>query len=85
MRWHNGGTSTPTATWYNPSGTITINHTLTSGDTMKLIKSNDTFTLYCNDESLGSCTPNYDVYYIGFTSADNNRPFGYKELKILGS
>ena len=83
MRWHNGGTSTPTATWHNPSGTITINHTLTSGDTMKLIKSNDTFTLYCNDESLGSCTPNYDVYYIGLTSADGNRPFGYKDLKII--
>lgn len=85
QRWHNAGTSTPTSQWYTPSGTTTITNTITVGDTMKLVKNNNTFSLYCNDELISATTPGYDVYYIGLTSADNNRPFGYKELKILGS
>ena len=85
MRWHNAGTSTPTTSWYAPSGQTSISHTLTSGDEMKLTLSNGTWSLYCEDELIGTATPNYDVYYIGLTSADNNRPFGYKELKIAES
>lgn len=81
-RWHNGGTSTPTTTWYTPSGTTTISHTLEAGDKMKLIKHNDVFSFYCNDELISSVMPSFTVAYIGFTSADNNRPFGYKDLII---
>ena len=82
MRWHNTGTSTPTTSWYIPSGQTSISHTLTSGDEMKLTLSNGTWSLYCEDELIGTATPNYDVYYIGLTSADGNRPFGYKDLVI---
>ena len=82
MRWHNAGTSTPTTSWYAPSGQTSISHTLTSGDEMKLTLSNGTWSLYCEDELIGTATPNYDVYYIGLTSADGNRPFGYKDLVI---
>ena len=82
QRWHNKGTSTPTTGWYTPSTDKTLTHTLTSGDTMKLVKENNTFSFYCNDELISTTTPSYDVYYIGFTSADGNRPFGYKELTI---
>jgi len=81
-RWHNAGQNTPGTSWYTPSGTVTITNALTSGDEMKLIKSNNTFSLYCNDELISTATPGYTVVYIGLTSADGNRPFGYKELKI---
>ena len=81
-RWHNAGTSTPTKQWYIPNGSKSITHTLTVGDTMKLVKTNNTFSFYCNDELISTVTPSFTVAYIGFTSADNNRPFGYKELKI---
>ena len=81
-RWHNAGTSTPTKQWYIPNGSNSITHTLTVGDTMKLVKTNNTFSFYCNDELISTVTPSFTVVYIGFTSADNNRPFGYKELKI---
>ena len=81
-RWHNAGTSTPTKQWYIPNGSKSITHTLTVGDTMKLVKTNNTFSFYCNDELISTVTPSFTVTYIGFTSADNSRPFGYKELKI---
>lgn len=84
-RWHNEGTSTPTKQWYIPNGSKSITHTLTVGDTMKLVKTNNTFSFYCNDELISTVTPNFTVAYIGFTSADNNRPFGYRELKIAES
>ena len=81
-RWHNAGTSTPTTSWYTPSGQTTISRTIQSGDSIKLTKRNNTFAFYCNDILISSVTPSYTVCYIGLTSADNNRPFGYKELSI---
>lgn len=81
-RWHNGGSSTPNKNWYTPTGSTTIQHQIEVGDIMKLVKEGNTYSFYCNGELVSSYTTNSTVYYIGFTTVTDNRPFKYKDLCI---